>query len=381
MAKEGKKNGFRFVSNVLKPGTESSDVYNLQVLLARYGYLPGGFRPGRYDEHTRQAVAQFQSFYRIYPDEDGLCDAVTTKLLAQPRCGLPDNPPTQRSVTGRLAPFVTVGAKWDQPELRFRFINATPDLPEDRQRAIIGESFGRWAKVCALRFREAEIHESAELSVAFHHGSHGDGNPFDDSGGPDGNTLAHAFFPPPAGGTWAGSLHFDEFETWKDQPGGAGTRLYNVSLHEIGHLLGLRHSQDTAAIMYAYYAEDRNDLRADDIAGMQSLYGPPSTDPILISPGKKVTGHLPHTDAEVHYQVTLSRKLIVKLDGPQAEDFDLFIRHGAPAGSQAGEYDQVSWGITSDESIAVENPKPGTYYILVRSYRGKGDYSLQVDVV
>ena len=132
---------------------------------------------------------------------------------------------------------MTVGAKWPTTNLRFRFLNSTSDLAEGRQRDIVRESFQRWSSASALRFNEVAADQEAEISVAFHQGSHGDGEPFDDGGGPDGNTLAHAFFPPPAGGTFAGSLHFDEFEQWKDQPGGAGIRLFNVALHEIGHLL------------------------------------------------------------------------------------------------------------------------------------------------
>lgn len=374
------KKQFQFSANVLKLGTESQDVYNLQALLGRYGYVQGACRPGRYDKATLKAVAQFQSFYRLYPDEDGICDQETIQLLIKPRCGVSDPLPAHRSVSGRLSPYVTVGAKWQQTNLSYKFLNSTPDLAGDQQRTIIRETFNSWAQVSSLQFSEVSENQASDLSVAFHHGSHGDGYPFDDGGGPDGNTLAHAFFPPPAGGTWAGSLHFDEFETWKDSPGGQGTRLHNVSLHEIGHLLGLSHSQDQNAIMYAYYAEDRNDLRPDDIAGVQSLYGAPLQGPVSISPGQQISGHLPQTHAEAHYQITLQNKLLVRLDGPDDKDFDLYVRHGAPAGTQTGQYDQVSYGLTADELVTIENPKAGTYHILVHSYEGSGSYTLEVEV-
>ncbi len=382
MATDREKQAFRFAAAYLDPKTATEpDVYSLQALLARYGYLSGAYVPGRYDKATRNAVAQFQSFYHIYPEEDGVCDPQTIELLNRPRCGVPDPLPGQRSRTGRLAPFVTVGAKWERQALAYQILNATPDLPEHRQREIIREAFDRWAAVCALEFAETQGNGVSDLSVAFHQSSHGDGYPFDDAGGPDGNTLAHAFFPPPQGGPWAGSLHFDEFEAWKDEPGGAGTRLYNVALHEIGHLLGLAHSQDQNAIMYAYYAEDRNDLRADDIAGVQSLYGAPSAAPVAISPGERVSGHLPQTNAQVQYQVTLQNKLLIKLDGPTGEDFDLYVRHGAPAGTEDGQYDAVGYGMTADELVTIEDPKPGTYYVLVYSYRGSGSYTVEVEVV
>jgi hypothetical protein len=382
MAKAPKKQEFRLASNLLSPNTASADdIYNLQALLGRYGYLQGAYYPGRYDEATRRAVAQFQSFYYLYPEEDGVCDRETINLLNQPRCGVPDPSPAHRSVAGRLSPFVTVGAKWERNLLSYKFLNATPDLTVDQQRDIIRETFSRWSEVCALQFSEVQGNETSDLSVAFHRGSHGDGSPFDDGGGPDGNTLAHAFFPPPAGGAWAGSLHFDEFEMWKDQPGGTGIRLYNVSLHEIGHLLGLAHSQDANAIMYAYYGENRNDLRADDIAGIQSLYGSPVTAPVAISPGQQIRGHLPQTNAEVRYQVTLQNKLLVRLDGPSGQDFDLYVRYGAPVGKETGQYDVVGYGITADELVTIEDPKAGTYYVLVQSYRGAGSYNLEVELV
>lgn len=221
--------------------------------------------------------------------------------------------------------------------------------------------------------------EASPLNVAFHRSSHGDGSPFDNAGGPDGNTLAHAFFPPPAGGSWAGSLHFDEFELWKDAPGGVGTRLFNVALHEIGHLLGLSHSQDVNAIMYAYYAEDRNDLRPDDVAGIQSLYGAPAAAPTALPVGGKVSGHLAATNAEFRYQVTVQDKLLIRLDGPPGPDFDLYVRFGAPAGRDDGQYDAVSYGVTADELVTIANPRAGTYHLLVHSYRGAGSYTLDVD--
>jgi peptidoglycan hydrolase-like protein with peptidoglycan-binding domain len=381
MAQNPRKQVFRLMADRLAPNSAAPDqVYTLQTLLGRYGYLHGAYAPGCYDETTRRAVSQFQSFYHLYPDEDGVCDQETLSLLNQRRCGVPDPSPAHRSATGRLAPFVTVGAKWPSATLGYQFLNATPDLALERQRTIVREAFQRWSAVCALQFREVAGNETPNLPIAFHHGSHGDGYPFDEGGGADGNTLAHAFFPPPAGGTWAGSLHFDEFEQWKDQPGGAGIRLYNVALHEIGHLLGLAHSQDTTAIMYAYYGEDRNDLRADDIAGIQSLYGAAGMTPVAIAPGQRISGHLPQTNAEVRYQLTLQNKVLLRLDGPEEQDFDLYVRYGAPAGMDPGQYDAVSYGVTADELITIADPRAGTYYILVHSYRGAGSYTLEVDL-
>lgn len=70
-------------------------------------------------------------------------------------------------------------------------------------------------------------------------------------------------------------MHFDEDENWSDD--GTGVDLQTVALHEIGHLLGIMHSDDSSAIMYEYYFEMNRNLAPDDISAIHALYGNPAS--------------------------------------------------------------------------------------------------------
>ncbi|KAE8664371.1 Metalloendoproteinase 1 [Hibiscus syriacus] len=97
------------------------------------------------------------------------------------------------------------------------------------------------------------------------HLRHGDGAPFDGSGG----VLAHAFAPQD------GRFQYDAEENWSRNPTRSQVVLESVAVHEIGHVLGLGHSQDGNAIMFPSFqvGNTKKNLGQDDINGLHALYG------------------------------------------------------------------------------------------------------------
>lgn len=87
--------------------------------------------------------------------------------------------------------------------------------------------------------------------------------------------LAHCFYPPANGSTAAGDCHFDTDETWDFDFDGTGINLFQVAAHEIGHALGLGHTDVPNSLMNAFYSEAFSGPQADDIAGAQYIYGAP----------------------------------------------------------------------------------------------------------
>lgn len=99
-----------------------------------------------------------------------------------------------------------------------------------------------------------------------------------------GGVLAQAFFPPPNGASIAGDIMFDISETWDAtlnafSPTFGDFSLFQVMAHEIGHAIGLRHTQVPMSLMNAFYSENFLGLQADDIAGAVDIYGAPVVQP------------------------------------------------------------------------------------------------------
>jgi len=170
------------------------------------------------------------------------------------------------------------GEGWDGPgrnaaEVGYWLGVMTRSLPESDVRAQLFLAMKQWTAAAAITFRGlAWAHQRQAIDIFFAAGDHGDGFKFD---GP-GRVLAHTFYPPPNAETIAGDLHLDADEPWKI---GADTDLFSVALHELGHALGLGHSDNPSDVMYAFYRQ-WTQLQPGDIEAIRTLYAdPPAGEP------------------------------------------------------------------------------------------------------
>lgn len=76
------------------------------------------------------------------------------------------------------------------------------------------------------------------------------------------------------------------------------------------------------------------------------------------------------------YKVSVGDKLSVALEGPAGEDFDLYVKRGSVP--TVDDWDSRGYTGSANEKVTIDPTQPGDYYIMVRSYRGSGDYTLKV---
>ncbi|XP_006812247.1 matrix metalloproteinase-19-like [Saccoglossus kowalevskii] len=158
-------------------------------------------------------------------------------------------------------------SKWDKRDLTYEYLSYTNDVSKDDQRNAISRAFKRWSDVTPLTFTEV-TDGGADISLDFVVGDHGDGdaNAFNRKG----EVMAHAY--PPGNG----DIHFNDLENFAVDSGTAdGIDLEWVATHEIGHSLGLGHSEYHKSVMHSKYPGYISNLQLtrDDVNGIQAIYG------------------------------------------------------------------------------------------------------------
>ena len=210
----------------------------------------------------------------------------------------------------RVLAFSTLGGSlgYTQRDVRvfnnFEDFNANNNTTEDPNFPGYSGSFAAMWKG-AVEW-SSELHGASGDGDPLHPGDLGSGganfDPFwagetDDIGGSNGNVISTisscgggvlAYCEIPISNGWR--IRFCEEWQWDDGPSSPQNNrmdLQGVAAHEYGHALGLDHSADGSATMYPSVSGDgtsQRSIAADDIAGVQFIYG------VRASDKPKITG-------------------------------------------------------------------------------------------
>lgn len=208
-----------------------------------------------------EALAQLDPVSYIFPASNELAKGLPVIPCAG---ALTTNGATVQSIP-------TYGNGWDGPGLGaatvyYYYSNVTSQLPVAAAKAEIARAMAQWAnavKVTWLPGYSATANQTVNILWTTY--THGDAYPFTGAVG----TIAHTFYPAnPNPEPVAGDMHLNDSMAWGI---GTNTDLFSVTLHELGHALGLGHSDNPNDVMYPYYKLVAG-LTADDIAAAQTLY-------------------------------------------------------------------------------------------------------------
>ena len=228
---------------------------NLEIFikyLEWFGYL----KSGEWDlTDLIRAILQLQKQAGVNPD--GEVGDKTLGIMNMPRCAM-----KERQVSG----------KWGLKTLKYYIQSRdNSDMTADQWDEEMRLGCEAWSEVTDLKFVRTNSFSDANLVLT--------------AGWIDGPSSTLAYYQLPPGNNYRGRLSgkFDTGERWiLLNNSGSGIRLRNVVSHEIGHGLGLYHSNVSSALMAPFYS--RNIVKPqqnDDVTRIQRLYGKPTgpTDP------------------------------------------------------------------------------------------------------
>jgi hypothetical protein len=188
------------------------------------------------------------------------------------------------TLSGPVAQYANVVTGWDmgpnhEAELGYVFGALTSKVPAATVEAEILRAMNTWSSVTNVVFNVGSGPNAARtVFLEFVNGAHGDAYPFDAAG----TILAHTFYPVPLNSeSIAGDMHLNAAVNWHV---GGDVDIYTVVLHELGHAIGLTHTDNPGDVMYPYYQRGVP-LSKNDIGAAQRLYGVlNSAAPVTLAP-------------------------------------------------------------------------------------------------
>ena len=188
-------------------------------------------------------------------------DEQTRERVTTRRCAMPD----RADQTG-----FALRCSWTRTNLTYAFDRGTADIAGTGEFEAVAAAFSTWAAVSPFTFTEVAASQAPDIVVGWRDAT--------DPDYPLMDQLAHSDYPPGCSvisSALPKPLHFNDSQnSWAVGQASFSYDVEPVALHELGHILGLEHSDVSEAVMQPSISVRviRRVLAPDDLAGIRQLY-------------------------------------------------------------------------------------------------------------
>ena len=161
-----------------------------------------------------------------------------------------------------LEDYAVMGCKWNKTALNYYIESTTSDISSQDCINAIANSFAAWSDISDFIFNQVNDSSNADLTIKWDYNFNSNSILAETGTAYNASTYIIS----------KATIHFNGNVSWATN--GSNYDVFKVAVHEIGHALGMRHSEYSNAIMYYAY-NSTSSLTADDICGLWSIYDCP----------------------------------------------------------------------------------------------------------
>ncbi|KAI6188213.1 Matrix metalloproteinase-2-like protein [Aphelenchoides besseyi] len=229
--------------------------FELQYM-KQFGYLSHENGTETFDNVSiTKAIAEIQRIGNIY--SSGVFDNKTLELMRKERCGFSDVEIVQSTKRVRNSRMF----RWNRRNLTYVIKNTLSTMPFGYIRRIMYDSFMTWSSITEFSFVETNSSD-ADIRISFN----------------DFNGLENVIATTNHLDDQQIEIVFNNAKQWALQSD-SNTKQINLksaALHQIGHALGLTHTDHMDSVIYPYYQyadSKENHLYDRDVLMIRHLYG------------------------------------------------------------------------------------------------------------